>query len=125
MSMYGDVAAGFPSPAAQYEEDSLDLNRLLIRRPAATFFLRASGDSMIGAGIYSGDILVVDRSITPNDGDVVIACIENEFTVKRIRIHDGKVWLIPANPAYRPIFFQSMQELRVFGVVIANVHMFR
>lgn len=124
-SMLGEVAAGFPSPAAQYEDESLDLNRLLIRKPAATFFMKVTGDSMVGAGIYHGDIIVVDRSVTPDDGDIVVACIEGEFTVKRIRFHNGNVWLEPANAAYRPIFLRSLQELRIFGVVTANVHRFR
>ncbi len=124
-AMLGEVAAGFPSPAAQYEEESLDLNRLLIRKPAATFFMKVTGDSMVGAGIYQGDIIVVDRSVTPDDGDIVVACIEGEFTVKRIRFHNDNVWLESANAAYRPIFLHSLQELRIFGVVTANVHRFR
>ena len=125
IAMIGEVAAGFPSPAAQYEEESLDLNHLLVRKPAATFFMKVTGDSMVGAGIYQGDIIVVDRSATPGDGDIVVACIESEFTVKRIRFSNGTVWLEAANPAYRPIFLRSMQELRIFGVVTANVHQFR
>ena len=124
-TMLGEVAAGFPSPAAQYEEESLDLNRLLIRNPAATFFMKVTGDSMVGAGIYQGDIIVVDRSLTPGDGDIVVACIESEFTVKRLRFASGTIWLEPSNPAYRPIFLRSLQELRIFGVVTANVHLFR
>ncbi len=124
-TMLGEVAAGFPSPAAQYEEESLDLNRLLIRKPAATFFMKVAGNSMAGVGICSGDIIVVDRSLTAGDGDIVVACIEGDFTVKRIRFGNGSVWLEPANPAYRPFFPRSMQELRIFGVVTANVHQFR
>ena len=80
--MSGTVAAGFPSPAEQYLEPPLDLNELLVKRPAATFFVRVSGDSMIGAGIHDGDILVVDRSLRPVSGDVIIASVDGEFTVK-------------------------------------------
>lgn len=79
------VAAGFPSPAEQYIESPLDLNELLVHRPAATFFVRAAGDSMTGAGIRPGDILVVDRSLEACDGSIVIACVDNEFTVKFLR----------------------------------------
>ena len=81
----GSVVAGFPSPAEQYMEPPLDLNELLVKRPAATYFVRVSGDSMIGAGINDGDILVVDRSLRPADGDIIIACVDGDFTVKRFR----------------------------------------
>ena len=81
----GTVVAGFPSPAEQYQEQPLDLNELLVKRPAATFFVRVQGDSMIGAGITDGDLLVVDRSLLPADGDIIIACIDGDFTVKRYR----------------------------------------
>ena len=121
----GEIAAGFPSPAAQYAEEPLDLNSLLVKRPAATFFLRVSGESMVNAGIYPGDILVVDRSLSPADGSVVVACIDNEFTVKYFRRdRNGMPWLMPANRLYRPIFLGPCQELRIFGVVTANIHMF-
>ena len=81
----GSVVAGFPSPAEQYMEPPLDLNELLVKRPAATYFVRVSGDSMTGAGINDGDILVVDRSLRPADGDIIIACVDGDFTVKRFR----------------------------------------
>ena len=81
----GSVVAGFPSPAEQYMEPPLDLNELLVKRPAATYFVRVSGDSMTGAGINDGDILVVDRSLRPADGDIIIACLDGDFTVKRLR----------------------------------------
>ena len=81
----GSVVAGFPSPAEQYMEPPLDLNELLVKRPAATYFVRVSGDSMTGAGINDGDILVVDRSLRPADGDIIIACVDGDFTVKRLR----------------------------------------
>ncbi len=118
------VACGFPSPAEQYVESPLDLNRLLVHRPAATYFVKATGDSMQGAGIRAGDILVVDRSLAPTDGAIVIACVNNEFTVKYYRTDGTRVWLEPAHPAFKPIYFNEGMELRVFGVVTSLVHQF-
>jgi DNA polymerase V len=122
--MGGCVVAGFPSPAEQYVERPLDLNELLVARPAATYFVRAEGDSMEGAGIRSGDLLVVDRSLEPGNGSVVIACVDGEFTVKTLRKGRGGVRLEAANPAYPPIRFDRDMELRVFGVVTAVIHRF-
>ena len=82
----GSVVAGFPSPAEQYLEPPLDLNELLVKRPAATYFVRVQGDSMSGAGISDGDILVVDRSLRPASGDIIIACVDGDFTVKTLRL---------------------------------------
>ena len=118
------VVAGFPSPAEQYIESPLDLNELLVHRPAATFFVRAAGDSMTGAGIRPGDILVVDRSLEARDGSIVIACVDNEFTVKFLR-SDGERWYLqPANRKYKPITFSEGMELRIFGMVTAVIHQF-
>ena len=123
--MESPVAAGFPSPAEQYAETPLDLNELLVRNPPATYFVRASGDSMTGAGIRSGDILVVDRSLDASDGSIVIANVDGEFTVKYFRkSSDGAVRLEPANPRYRAITFREGMELRLFGVVTALIHQF-
>ena len=119
--MSGSVVAGFPSPAEQYVERPLDLNELLVARPAATYFVRAAGDSMSGAGISDGDLLVVDRSLEPWDGSVVIAAVDGEFTVKTLRRDGSGVRLEAANPAYAPISFSGEMELRVFGVVTAVV----
>jgi len=116
------VVAGFPSPAEQYVERTLDLNELLVARPAATYFVRAEGDSMLGAGIRPGDLLVVDRSLEAGDGSVVIACVDGEFTVKSLRKDRRGVRLEAANPAYAPIRFHGEMELRLFGVVTAVVH---
>lgn len=118
------VSCGFPSPAEQYIESPLDLNDLLVKRPAATFFVRAAGDSMLGAGIRPGDILVVDRSATPLDGSIVIACVDGEFTVKYLRRDDAGLRLEPANRKYRAIAFPEGRELRIFGVVTACIHQF-
>ncbi len=122
--MGGCVVAGFPSPAEQYVERPLDLNELLVARPAATYFVRAEGDSMEGAGIRPGDLLVVDRSLEPVNGSVVIACVDGEFTVKTLRKGRGWVRLEAANPAYPSIRFSREMELRVFGVVTAVIHRF-
>ena len=116
------VPAGFPSPAADYEEGKLDLNRHLIKNPAATFFVRVTGDSMLKAGIHSGDLLVVDRSIEPRDKSVVIAAVNGELTVKRIRIRRNKVTLVAENDAYRSQEIDEKMEFEVWGVVTNVIH---
>jgi len=118
------VIAGFPSPAEQYIEAPLDLNDLLVHKPAATFFVRAAGDSMLGAGIHPGDILVVDRSLPAEDGAVVIAAVDNEFTVKYYRNDTAGVRLEAANRHYKPIVFSPETEVQLFGVVTAVIHQF-
>ncbi|MBO7088855.1 MAG: translesion error-prone DNA polymerase V autoproteolytic subunit [Lentisphaeria bacterium] len=122
--MESPVAAGFPSPAEQYAETPLDLNELLVHNPPATYFVRASGDSMTGAGIRSGDILVVDRSLDAADGSIVIANVDGEFTVKFFRNGPDGVRLEPANPRYRAITFREGMEFRLFGVVTAMIHQY-
>lgn len=116
------VSAGFPSPADDYLENRLDLNDYLIRNPAATFFVRVTGDSMIDAGIHSGDILVVDRSLTPKDGSVVIAVIDGELTVKRILQKKNKIYLLPENNSFKPIEITSEMHFEVWGVVSYVIH---
>ena len=116
------VPAGFPSPAADYEEGKLDLNRHLIRNPAATFFVRVTGDSMLKAGVHNGDLLVVDRSIEPRDKNVVIAVVNGELTVKRIRIRRNKVTLVAENDAYRSREIDEQTEFEVWGVVTNVIH---
>lgn len=116
------VSAGFPSPADDYLEGRLDLNEHLVKHPAATFFVRAAGDSMIGAGIHSGDILVVDRSLEPGANSVVIAVINGDLTVKRILRTGGKLLLAPENPRYRPIEIRESMEFEVWGVVTSVIH---
>lgn len=122
--MQSPAACGFPSPAEQYVETPLDLNELLVKTPAATFFVRASGDSMTEAGIRDGDILVVDRSIHAHNGHIVIACVENEFTVKYLQSDERGVFLVPANRKYPVISFREGMELKIFGVVTACIHQF-
>lgn len=116
------VPAGFPSPADDYIEGQLDLNRHLIKNSAATYFVRVSGDSMTGAGIHSGDLLVVDRSLEPKNGNVVVAVIDGELVVKRLRLSEGKPWLIPDNGAYPALEVRAESEFRVWGVVTNVVH---
>jgi DNA polymerase V len=116
------VSAGFPSPAEDYIEGRLDLNRHLIKHPAATFFVRVAGDSMINAGIHPGDILVVDRALEPQDSNVVIAVIDGELTVKRISQSQGKLFLVPDNQAYEPLEILEEMEFEVWGVVTSVIH---
>lgn len=136
----GSVVAGFPSPAEQYLEPPLDLNALLVKRPAATYFVRVEGDSMIDAGINPGDLLVVDRSLTPVDGDIIIAAVDGEFTVKRLRVEgngelgigNGKKRAVkkryvlePGNDKYPVIRIDDGHELDYFGMVTAVIHRFK
>ncbi|HEF0124968.1 TPA: translesion error-prone DNA polymerase V autoproteolytic subunit [Citrobacter youngae] len=117
LPLFGDlVPCGFPSPAQDYVEKRIDLNELLVQHPSATYFVKSSGDSMIGAGIGNGDLLVVDRSRKPVHGDIVIAAIDGEFTVKRLQLNPV-VMLIPENSAYAPIRINSEDTLDIFGVV--------
>lgn len=122
--MASTVLAGFPSPAEQYVESALDLNELLVKHPSSTFFVRAAGDSMVGAGIQSGDVLVVDRSLEATDGSIIIASVDNEFTVKYFRNDASGTRLEAGNRQYEPIVFAGEMELRIFGVVTAVIHQF-
>jgi len=116
------VQAGFPSPADDHLERSIDLNEELIQHPAATFFVRVKGESMHDAGIQSGDILVVDRSLAPTDRKIVVAMVDGEFTVKRFRNQDGRIFLEAANDQFPKIEISGDQELVVWGVVSFVIH---
>jgi len=118
----GRLPAGFPSPADDYLEGKLDLNRHLIKHPAATFFVRVTGDSMIGAGIHSGDLLVVDRSLEPADKHVVVAVLDGELTVKRLFKQNGILRLLPENLNYQPIEIAPQQTIEIWGVVTSVIH---
>jgi DNA polymerase V len=118
----GRLAAGFPSPADDYIEGRLDLNRHLIKHPAATFFVRVSGDSMIDAGIHHGDLLVVDRSLDAVDGNVIVAALDGELTVKRLFKQGEILRLLPANTDYQPIEILTQQTFEIFGVVTNVIH---
>jgi DNA polymerase V len=116
------VSAGFPSPAEDYIEGRLDLNRYLIKHPAATFFVRVTGDSMIDAGIHPGDLLIVDRAIAPTNGKVVIAVLNGELTVKRVRQSKQKLLLVPDNPKYPSLQIHAEMDFQIWGVVTNVVH---
>ena len=118
------IQAGFPSPAHDFSESSLDLNSYVIRHPNATFFVRVQGESMREAGIFDGDILVVDKAIEPHDGSIVIACLEDEFTVKRFQRKDGRCALLAENPDFAPIIIDGDMTLQIFGVVTHCIHSF-
>lgn len=113
----GDVKAGFPSPADDFLDSPLDLNRELVHNPASTFFVRVSGDSMAGDGIGDGDLLVVDRSVEPYDGCIAVCYVDGEFTVKRVRLEKGCAWLMPSNPKYRPIRVDAENDFQIWGIV--------
>lgn len=115
------VPAGFPSPAEDHLGDTLDLHELLVERPAATFFVRVVGDSLLGIGVHDGDILVVDRSLQPTHGHIVIAVVDGEMTVKILSRRGGQVRLLAANPRYPDIVLAEGQQLEVWGVVTALV----
>ena len=116
------VQAGFPSPADDYLEDKLDLNKHLIQHKEATFFVRAQGDSMLGAGIHSGDILVVDKSLKAISGKIVIAVVDGDFTVKRLQKYGGKITLKAENDAFDDIKITGDNELIIWGVVTSVIH---
>jgi DNA polymerase V len=118
------VPAGFPSPATDYCERKLDLNELCIQHPAATYFVRAQGDSMIEAGIFPGDVLVVDRSINASHGDIVIVSVNGELTVKQLETKP-KMRLVPMNSKYAPIDVPDDADLEVFGVATSVIHSLR
>ena len=118
------VVAGFPSPAEDYVAERLDLNEKLIRNKEATFLLSVQGDSMKGVGILDGDILVVDRSIQPQDGKIVIAALDGELTVKRLSMKSTGTWLVPENENYPPILVREASDIVIWGVVTATISQF-
>ena len=123
--MFSDaVAAGFPSPATDYCERKLDLNELCIQKPAATYFVRAQGDSMIDAGIFPGDVLVIDRSIDASHGDIVIAAVNGELTVKLLETKP-QTRLVPMNNQHAAIVIPEGADLEIFGVATNVIHSLR
>ena len=115
------VPCGFPSPAQDYVESRIDLNKLLIAHASATYFIRVSGHSMSDANVNEGDLLVVDSALTAVHGDIVVAAVDGEFTVKKLRTHPV-LQLVPMNPNYQPITFQDEESLEIFGVVTFIVY---
>lgn len=121
----GSAPAGFPSPADDYLETPLDLNEYLVQNKPATFLMRVQGDSMKDAGILDGDLLVVDRSVKPSSGSIVVAAIAGEFTVKRLRYTASDVRLEPANSDYKVLHVSDGDDLHIFGVVRHAIHTLR
>ena len=118
------VQAGFPSPAVDHLEDTLDLNTHLIHHKEATFFVKAQGESMIGAGIQQGDILIVDKSLNAKSGKIVIAVVDGEFTVKRLHKYKGNITLKAENPDFEDIKIKGDDELIIWGVVTSVIHQY-
>lgn len=116
------VAAGFPSPADDHRRRPLDFNELLVTRPAATFVVRVAGESMRDAGVHDGDMVVIDRSVDPRDGDIVVACVEGDLCIKRLRRNAFKAWLEPANPEYKNIEVDLEADFAIEGVVMWSLH---
>jgi DNA polymerase V len=115
------LSAGFPSPAADYAEDGLDLNDYLVRNKPASFMFSVKGDSMVNAGIVEGDKVIVDRSINARSKDIVVAVVNGEYTIKRLYKTASRVELRPENPNYQPIVFKEGSELEIWGVVVGVV----
>ncbi len=119
----GGVKAGFPSPAQDYITESIDFNRDLIRHPQSTFYARADGNSMIGRGIDDGDLLVIDKLLEPREGNIVVACLDGEFTLKIFHVDPGEdcAWLLPANPDYPAIKITDENDFRIWGVLLYSI----
>jgi DNA polymerase V len=121
---FSRIHAGFPSPADDFIDRPLDLNEHLIRHPAATFFVQVQGDSMIDAGIHPGALLVVDRSLQPRSGQIILAVLNGDFTVKRMKKDKGTIVLYPENPRYQPVTVTPEHDFEVWGVVVHVVRSF-
>lgn len=123
-----EIKAGFPSPADDYLQESIDFNRDLIRHPESTFYGRVEGDSMLDAGIHHGDIAVIDRSLEAQNGDIVVGYINGEFTIKRLDLthkKDGYIELQPANKNFQPIHIDESDDFEVWGVVVWTIRNWR
>lgn len=120
----GNINAGFPSPADDFIELSIDLNKELIRNKDATFFGRVNGNSMIKIGIGDGDLVVIDKSITPTDGKIAVCNIDGEFTIKRIKIEKDCIWLVAENDDFKPIKVSGDSQLEIWGVVTGVIKKF-
>ncbi|MEI6695636.1 MAG: translesion error-prone DNA polymerase V autoproteolytic subunit [Bacteroidota bacterium] len=120
----GGISAGFPSPADDFIDKNIDLNKELIRNPSSTFFGRVKGDSMKDEGINDGDLLIIDKSIKPQNGKIAVCFIDGEFTVKKIRLEKDCCWLLPANENYQPIKVTSDNNFIIWGIVVHTVKNF-
>jgi len=119
------VSAGFPSPAEDHLDSSLDLNEYLIKHPSATFYIYAKGHSMNDVGIYDGDVMIVDRALEAKSKDIIIAVINGEFTVKRIYIKNNSIYLIPENKTFKSILIEDDMDFQIWGVVTHTIHSFK
>ena len=121
------VRAGFPSPAQDYLTEAIDLNKELVKNKETTFYAVVEGDSMIGAGIYDGDIVIIDKSLDARDGDYIVAFVDGDFTLKQYKADPANrcAWLIPYNPAFSPIRVDEANDFRVWGVVTNTIRRFR
>ena len=118
------VSAGFPSPAEDHMDISLDINEYLVKHPSSTFYVYVKGDSMINSGIYDGDLMIVDRSLEVQSNSIVVAVINGEFTVKKIKKTADKVYLIPDNKNYNPILLDDNIDFQIWGIVTHSIHHF-
>ena len=116
------IAAGFPSPAEEYVEITIDLNKELIKHPAATFYARVKGDSMVDAGIQDGDLLVIDKALEPKEVAIAVCYLDGEFTVKRLAVREEGVYLMPANAEFNPIRINEDNDFLVWGIVAYVIH---
>jgi DNA polymerase V len=115
------ISAGFPSPADDFLDLSIDLNKELIKHPYATFYGRVRGESMVGAGLDDGDLLIIDKSLEPQDGKIAVCFIDGEFTVKRIRLDNNSLWLVPENKKYKPLKVNEDNEFIIWGIVTSVI----
>jgi DNA polymerase V len=121
MPYIGLISCGFPSPADDHLDEAIDLNKECVKNKSSTFFGRVSGDSMIDAGLEDGDLLVIDKSLKPKDGNIAVCFIDGEFTVKRIKIEKDRIWLIAENKNYDPIEVTEHNDLAIWGIVVNAV----
>lgn len=114
----GGIAAGFPSPADDFMDTSIDLNKELIKNPSSTFYGRVKGNSMIDAGVANGDLLIIDKSLEPKNGMIAVCFLDGEFTIKRIKIENDCIWLVPANSDFSPIKVTAENDFLIWGIVL-------
>ena len=115
------IKAGFPSPAQDFMDLAIDLNKELVRHPASTFYGRVRGDSMQDAGVYDGDILIIDKSLEPRNGDMAVCFVDGEFTIKYIKIEEKMIWLVPANEKYEAIKVTEENDFLIWGIVTYSI----
>lgn len=120
--MLSPVRAGFPNPAEEAGGFALDLNEYLVKHPVSTYYLRVEGDSMTGAGIISGDLVVVDKSLEARSGDIVVAAVDGDFTLKRLKKQGQQAWLVAEHPGYNPIALHEVVDASLWGVVTFVIH---